>query len=98
MKYTKSSGNVFEDLGFNPAEAAILKAKTECMIHIEKWFKASRLTQAQAAETLGVTRPRMNRLLKGDFDGITLDKMTDMSTRIGLTVEIRVKRKRSVAA
>ena len=98
MTLVKSTGNVFEDLGFEKHEAAVLQAKANIMIAIEKHIKALKLTQAQAAEALGVPRPRMNRLLKRDFSKITLDKMTEMAYRAGLTMELKVKKPRRKVA
>ena len=52
--WIESSGNVFEDMGFEKHEAEILKAKAQVMTELEKFIKAKNLTQAQAAEILGV--------------------------------------------
>lgn len=98
MTLVKSSGNVFEDLGFEKHEAVVLKAKTEIMIALEKYIKAQKLNQTQAAELLGVPRPRMNRLLKRDFSKITLDKMSEMVCRAGMSMEVKVKKARRKAA
>ena len=98
QRWVESSGNVFEDLGFDKHEAEVLKAKAEVMIALEQFIRANGLTQAQAAERLGVPRPRMNRLLKGDFSNITLDKMGEMVSRAGMTLEVRVKKPRKSAA
>ena len=94
----ESSGNVFEDMGFEKHEAEILKVKAEVMIALEKFIKQKKLTQAQAAELLGVPRPRMNRLLKRDFSKITLDKMSEMVSRAGMTMEVKVKKTRKAKA
>ena len=96
--WIESSGNVFEDMGFEKHEAEILKAKAQVMIELEKFIKANDLTQAQAAEILGVPRPRINRLLKGDFRNITLDKMGEMVSRAGMTLEVKVRKPRRRSA
>lgn len=44
-----SSGNVFVDLGFDPAEAEVLKLRTEVMIRTAEQLKARGWTQAEAA-------------------------------------------------
>ena len=98
MTLVKGSGNVFEDLGFEKHEAAVLQAKANVMIAVEKYIKANSLTQAQAAELLGVPRPRMNRLLKQDYSKITLDKMTEMVYRAGMTMELKIKKPRRQTA
>lgn len=55
MKLTRSSGNVFTDLGFPPEEAEHLKIRSDLMIELCKAIKARGLKQADAAKMLGVT-------------------------------------------
>jgi hypothetical protein len=52
-RVTRGSGNVFADLGFDPAEAAELQVKAELTRQIYNRVKALRLTQVQAAARLG---------------------------------------------
>jgi predicted XRE-type DNA-binding protein len=74
-KWVRSSENIFEDLGFEGEEAAVLKIKADLMIEIERAVRAQGLSQARAAEIMGVPRPRLNRMLHGRFEGVTIDKM-----------------------
>src|SRR5205809_617156 len=50
----KSSGNVFLDLGFDPAEAKVMALRAEVMIRMEQHLKAQGWTQAEAAKRLGM--------------------------------------------
>lgn len=59
-KVTRSSGNVFRDLGFLPAEAERLLVRADLMIRLEKRREARGLKQAQAAALLGITQPRVS--------------------------------------
>jgi predicted XRE-type DNA-binding protein len=38
------------------------------MMRIEEFYRASGMTQAEAATALGLTQPRLNALLKGKID------------------------------
>ena len=58
VKLTRSSGNVFRDLGFSPDEAEYLKVRSELMVNLQKVIKARGLTHAKAAERLGVMLAR----------------------------------------
>jgi predicted XRE-type DNA-binding protein len=98
VKITKGSDNVFEDVGFEGEEAIALKIKADLMIEIEKTIRAAKLSQSKAAEMLGVPRPRLNRMLHGRFEGVTIDKMVAMVDRSGKKVELKVTRKRKSAA
>ncbi|MFP6835349.1 MAG: helix-turn-helix transcriptional regulator [Pseudomonadales bacterium] len=98
VKITKGSDNVFEDVGFEGEEVIALKIKADLMIEIEKTIRAAKLSQSKAAEMLGVPRPRLNRMLHGRFEGVTIDKMVAMVDRSGKKVELKVTRKRKSVA
>ena len=66
----KSSGNVFVDLGFDPAEAKVMALRAEVMIRMEQHLKAQGWTQAEAAKRLGITQPRVSRLHQGKVAGL----------------------------
>lgn len=89
MEIKKSSGNVFEDLGFDPAEAEVLKVKAQLKLDIEKEIEARGLSQAKAAQLVGIARPAFNRLMNDKLEGISVDKMIQMKFRLGLGTEVR---------
>lgn len=92
LKMTRSSGNVFADLGFPPAEAQNLLLRTTLMIAIEKFIADSGLSQRAAAARLGVTAPRLNDLLRGKIEKFSLDALVTMLARVDLRVELKVSR------
>ena len=91
-EWVKSSGNVFEDLGFDPAEAEVLKVKTQLKIELEKEVKRRKLTQTAAAKLAGVDRPMFNKVMTGKLSGVSIDKMIQIHSRLGKSVDVRVKR------
>ena len=54
VKITRSSGNVFRDLGFTQPEAAHLLIRSELMIRLRKTVEARGLKQAGAAKMFRV--------------------------------------------
>ena len=66
----RGSGNVFADLGRPDAEARLLKA--ELVTRIDEIIRGRRLTQARAAELLGLSQPDVSRLLRGDFRDVDI--------------------------
>ena len=56
----ESSGNVFTDLGFDPAEAAILQLRSKLINDLRGFINAKQLTQAQAVEQLGIAQSRVS--------------------------------------
>jgi predicted XRE-type DNA-binding protein len=62
---TKSSGNVFVDLGFDPAEAAVLQMCANLMGDLRLYIEKQKLAQAQAAKRLGIAQSRVSDLVRG---------------------------------
>jgi predicted XRE-type DNA-binding protein len=89
---TKGSGNVFIELGFDPAEAEVLKLRAEVMLRLEQLVKDRGWTQAEAARHLGVTQPRVSRLVKGKWQDFSLDMLLTLAMRVGLRPTLRLAR------
>jgi len=87
---TEGSGNVFIDLGFDPAEAEVMKMRAEVMLRTAKQLKARGWTQAQAARQLGITQPRVSRLMKGKTEDFSLDMLLTLAARAGLRPNLRL--------
>lgn len=91
VKVTRSSGNVFRDLGFRPNQAEHLRIRSDLLIHLQKIIAARRLKQAQAAKVLGVTQPRVSDLLRGRIDLFSTDTLIDMLAHFGVHVKLVVR-------
>jgi predicted XRE-type DNA-binding protein len=85
-----SSGNVFIDLGFSPDEAAVLIMRADLMADLRKFIKARKLTQAKAAEILGVSQSRVSDLIRGKWDRFSLEMLITLATRAGMRVSLRI--------
>ena len=100
---TPADGNIFADLGFAPDEAAKLLAdadqaidekrtlKQMLMTEIVGWIDAQNLKQAQAAQILGVTRPRVSDVVNQKTPKFTVDSLVDMVLRTGKHVQLSVQ-------
>lgn len=89
VKVEISAGNVFADLGFDNAEE--LKIKSGLVIEITKAIRRLKLSQEEAANRMGLTQPKVSKLLRGEFDNISERKLMDCLTRLGYDIEIKVK-------
>jgi predicted XRE-type DNA-binding protein len=96
-KVRRSSGNVFRDLGFPREEAENLKIRSDLMIRLTRVIDARGLTQAQAAELLGVTQPRVSDLVRGKIDRFSIDTLVAMLGQAGVRVQFIVGRRAKVA-
>ena len=93
----RSSGNVFQDLGFDTEEAENLRVRSELMIELSKVVKRRRLTQEKAAKLLDVTQPRVSDLMRGKIHRFSVDSLIEMLGRAGMCVDITTRRTRRVA-
>jgi predicted XRE-type DNA-binding protein len=92
LKMTRSSGNVFEDVGFDKETAENLRIRSALMIEIEQYIRRRRLTQAQAAKLFGVSQPRVSDLVRGKIGLFTIDMLVNMLTRAGRRVVVQTTR------
>lgn len=82
----KGSGNVFADLGLpNPEERML---KSSIVIELSRLIKERGLTQINAAKLVGISQPDMSRLLRGDFDDYSAERLMKMLTAFDQDVEI----------
>ena len=84
----ESTGNVFADLGFEPGEAAILQMRAELMNDLRVYIKASRMTQTEAAERLGIAQSRVSNLARGKWEKPSLEMWITMEARAGCQVTL----------
>lgn len=89
-QHTKSSGNVFLDLGFERADAEIMKLRAEVLIRMEQHLKAEGWSQTETAKRLGITQPRVSRLLKGKSEDFSLDMLLKLAARAGLRPSVKL--------
>jgi predicted XRE-type DNA-binding protein len=99
---TKPGANIFLELGFAPAEARRLHAasrkqinetqrlKRQLMDEISAWIVEHRLKQAEAAEILMVSRPRVSDVMNKKVANFSIDTLIELLSRIGKPVKIAV--------
>jgi len=84
MKKVVGSDNVFEDLGFDEAEAALLKEKSDLALALRETIEKLALSQKRAADLIGMSRPTLNRVLKGDLRSVSMDRLITASHLLGI--------------
>lgn len=87
-KTTKSSGNIFVDLGFDQAEAAVLQLRANLMGDLRLYIEKQKLTQAQVAKLLGIAQSRVSDLVRGKWDKFSLEMLITLEARLGRTVRV----------
>ena len=86
-KITRSSGNVFKDLGFSPEEAEHLRIRSTMMARLKELIASRGLTQADAAALFDVSQPRVSDLVRGKIDLFSIDTLVDMLSHAGIKVK-----------
>ena len=77
----KSSGNVFADLEIENPEEVLARAEIVRQIYIT--IKNKKLTQAKAAKILGISQPKVSKLLCGYFQNFSLEKLFWFLNKLG---------------
>lgn len=86
----KGSGNVFLDLGFEPAEATVLQMRAQLMGDLRAYIEKEELTQAEAAKRLGIAQSRVSDLVRGKWEKFSLEMLITLETRLGRTVRVEL--------
>jgi predicted XRE-type DNA-binding protein len=87
-EFTKSSGNVFADLGL--PEPDELLAKAELASQIASIVGHRHLTQVETARVLGTGQPKVSELLAGKLDGISIERLIRYLNALDRDVQIVV--------
>lgn len=82
--------NVFDALADTPAQAANMKARAELLSALQARVRSWDLPQQAAAARLGITRPRLNDLMRGKLGKFSLDALVNLATAAGLSLQIRI--------
>lgn len=85
------SGNVFADLDLPDAEERL--AKAELARQILNIIAQRHLTQAEAAELLGIDQPKVSALTRGKLSGFSMERLFHFLNLLGRDVKITIKPK-----
>jgi predicted XRE-type DNA-binding protein len=88
IKSTRSSGNVFADLGLPSARDDLIKA--DIVLAIAARIRAKGLTQAEASKLIGLAQPDVSKLLRGHFAGYSFERLFGFLNALGENVKIAI--------
>ena len=89
-----TTGNIFEDIGFNKAESASLRIKADLLITIQKIVKTRGYKQRDLEKILDQPQPRVSELLRGKISRMSIDKLVDYLHRLGAETKVNVSVKK----
>jgi len=90
--HSKSSGNIFDDLGLPNAEEHQLKAAL--VVQLKRLMAERELTQTAAAKLVKMKQPDLSKLLRGHFNLVSVEKLMRMLTAFDQDVVITIKPRR----
>ena len=76
-------GNVFEDLGFDPAESADLALRAFLMAEVRNFIQKNDLTQVRAAKFFDITQPKISYIMNGLVDKVSADYLVGLLAKTG---------------
>lgn len=82
-----TSGNVFEDLGFNPEEATLLRVKSQLLAALTDYTNRF-ATQREAAHALDVKQPRISEIVTGKLSAFSTNLLIRLCERAGIEVNV----------
>lgn len=83
--------SVFDALADTQAEAANMTARVDLLLAIREQIKEWNLTQEDAAARLGLTRTRLNDLMRGKLDKFSLDALVNIAAAAGFRLYIELE-------
>lgn len=86
---TPARHSVFRDL-FPAEEATELEICSTLLRGLEHWLTSSGMTQAKAAEVLGITQARVSDIKRGKINQFSLDLLIRLAARAGLQPKLRL--------
>ncbi|WP_323839091.1 helix-turn-helix domain-containing protein [Photorhabdus africana] len=101
-RVTPAGRNIFSKLGFTEQEAQqlhttslqeienTLQIKERLMEEITLWIVDEKMKQAEVAEMLYISRPRVSDVVNKKVNKFTIDALVNMLIRIGKPVQITV--------
>lgn len=91
LEFTKSSGNVFADIGLSDPDKYL--AKAELASQINSIIEKRGLKQVEAANVLGIDQPKISALSCGRLDDFSIERLIGFLNKLDRAVEIIVKKK-----
>lgn len=88
---TRSSGNVFADLGLRNADEK--QTRVRLAVAIKQIIQERRLSQMAAAQLLHINQPKISALVNYQLDGFSVERLMHFLNALDRDVEIVIRRK-----
>lgn len=86
IRVEASSGNVFEDLGFENARELSIKSKL--VMNLQCLMELHKITQREVAERVGTDQPTISKILRGNLDIVSVERLIGWHMKLNQDVSI----------
>jgi predicted XRE-type DNA-binding protein len=80
--------SVWDDIAETAEEAENLKVRAALMRAARARIENFGWSQTAAAESLGITQPRVSALMRGKISEFSLDALVSIAARVGVRVQV----------
>jgi predicted XRE-type DNA-binding protein len=87
-----SKGNVIDDLGFSPEEAAAVKLKVNLHAEILKVVEKRKLKSRDLEKILDQPQPRISELLTGKISKMSAEKLAGYLSLLGVEIKVSARK------
>lgn len=88
-KVTKSSGNIFTDMGIDNPRNELLRANLTARISLI--LQDKKIKQKEAAELLGIDQPKISALKNGRYTGFSVERLFSFLLCLEQDIDIIIK-------
>lgn len=91
MSVSKSSGNVFTDVGFDEDDAEELAVKSDLAMLVGRAIRQRRLSQREAAAICGTEQGTLSKVLSGRMRSVTIDRLARWLTALNWNITVSAR-------
>ena len=82
IKFEKSSGIVFLDIGFSEEDAECELFRSDLAFEVYSILEERKLTQSEFGKILGISQSDVSRLKNGDFHCFSVERLSTFLNRL----------------
>ncbi|WP_202302998.1 MULTISPECIES: helix-turn-helix domain-containing protein [Dryocola] len=78
--------SVWDAISDTPEQAENMKVRAQLMQALQNWIERKELSQAEAAEVLGLSQPRVSELMRGKIQLFSVDRLITIMAAVGMHI------------
>lgn len=88
IEFTKSSGNVFAEMGLNDAEE--LLTRTKLGFTVRQIIESRNLNQQEIANILNIKKPEVSKLMQGKYHLFSEGRLLEFLNKLNKKITIKI--------